>query len=256
MNKYISLALISALSSISYAQNSTNIGNRNDSASCDSTCMAQAQQKAHESNLQQRIVPCISGFSGTRLQTRVKLADGSWSPWTDKDIDSCVCTPTFQDRTGVCPAGQKGSVVERSNWTCTGPKSGVWSEWSTHTNNCYTPCVAAAPETRTIACPSNYTGTQTQTRTSSCSSDDKLPPSWSSWTTVSSNCTYNPSVPACETEFTGKYGPPEVCREVQVGWEIVSYSSFYKCQRYGEWVDCEPIYGKRCDLTPIYTTCP
>lgn len=192
MLKKISLFSLFFLCSVSYSQtNSSNAGSRNDSASCDSTCMAQVQQQSYESNLQQRIIPCVSGFTGTRLQTRVKLADGSWSPWADKNIDNCNCSPTFQDRTGVCPAGQKGILTERSNWTCTGPKSGVWSEWSTHTNNCYTPCVAQAPQTRTVACGSYgslWRGNKTQTRTSSCSSDDKLPPSWSDWTTISSNC--------------------------------------------------------------------
>lgn len=199
MLKKISLLSLICLSSFSYAQtNSSNAGSRNDSASCDSTCMAQAQQNSQESNLQQRIIPCISGFTGTRLQTRVKLANGTWGPWTDKDIDNCNCSPTFQDRAGVCPAGQKGSVVERSNWTCTGPKSGVWSEWSTYTNNCYTPCVALPPERQTAACPSGYSGTQEQERTSSCSNGESKPPVWSAWQTVSSNCQqdYTPSTPS------------------------------------------------------------
>lgn len=183
------------LSTSSFAQSNpgnTNIGTRNDSASCDSTCMAQSQQSSQESNLQQRIIPCVSGFSGTRLQTRVKLANGTWGPWTDKNIDNCNCSPTSKTETVVCQTPLKGTYIQRSNWTCTTPKSGIWGDWFTETNNCYTPCAAPAPETRTVSCPTNYSGTETQTRTASCPADDRQAPVWSNWTTVSSNCTYNP----------------------------------------------------------------
>lgn len=248
--------LLSCLALGVYAeQKTTNIGTRNDNASCDSTCMAQANQISHESNIQQRIVPCLSGFTGTRFQTRVKLADGSWGTWTDKDIDNCVCTPTYQDRTGVCPTGQKGSLIERSNWTCTGPKSGSWGSWATQTNNCYTPCATLPDETRQVSCATNYTGSITQKRTSSCSSDDRQAPTWSNWTTVSTNCTYNPPKPACEPVFTGTWGDPEVCRWVS-STVLVSYESLTKCLRYGEWVNCEERLSLVCEKSPIYTKCP
>lgn len=172
----------------------SNVGSRNDSASCDSTCMAQAQQQSHESNLQQRIIPCVSGFTGTRLQTRIKLANGTWGPWTDKNIDNCNCVPTSKTQTSLCEAPLKGTFIEKSNWTCTTPKSGVWSDWFLETNGCYTPCAPLPPETRTVACPAGYKGTQqVQQRTSSCSADEKQAPVWSSWTNVSSDCVKEPT---------------------------------------------------------------
>ena len=176
-----------------YALGSTNVGTRNDSASCDSTCMAEVQVNSQESKIQQRMIACISGFTGTKLQTRVKLSNGSWGPWTDKDIDNCKCEPTSKTQTKVCDSPFKGTYIEKSSWTCTTPKSGVWSDWFLDTNNCYTPCAPLPAQVQTIDCPSGYGGTQEQRRVSSCSNGETKPPVWGNWETVSSNCQANPT---------------------------------------------------------------
>ena len=166
----------------------------NNTASCDSTCMVNAGSVSEMSGLQQRVIACVSGFSGTKLQTRTKSAVGGWSEWIDKNIDNCNCVPTTKYQASTCDEPLKGTKEEKSDWTCTSPKSGVWSDWKASSNGCYTPCQALPDEKQTVSCGSGYTGTMTQTRTSSCSGDDSKPPIWSEWNTISSNCV---KVPVC-----------------------------------------------------------
>ena len=113
---------------------------RNLKADCDSTCMINAGQASTNSNFQQRVVACIPGFSGTKLQTRVRSADNQWSEWKDKDVDNCTCSPTSKTQMSICEEPLKGNIIEKSNWTCTNAKSGVWSEWTADKSGCYTPC--------------------------------------------------------------------------------------------------------------------
>ena len=176
----------------------------NGTASCDSTCMTNAVQASQTSNLQQRVIACVSGFTGTRLQTRVKNQDGSWSDWTDKNIDNCTCAPTSKTQTSVCEEPLKGTKTDRSTWTCTGPKSGVWSNWTPESNNCYTPCQPLPDQTQTVSCSSGYKGTMTQTRSSSCVSESGSP-TWSSWTTTSNNCIQDEPAPVYEPEYCTAY---------------------------------------------------
>ena len=151
----ISLTISSILLSFNgYTQEVKQTGNG--TASCDSTCMTNAVQSSEMSGLQQRVIACVSGFTGTRLQTRVKNQDGTWSEWTDKNIDSCTCAPTSKTQSVVCEEPLKGTKTEKSNWTCTTPKSGIWSNWMTESNNCYTPCQALPSETQTVSCSAGY----------------------------------------------------------------------------------------------------
>ena len=233
---------------IVFAQNDKSTAG-NGTASCDSTCMTNAVQSAQTSNLQQRVIACVSGFSGTRLQTRVKNQDGSWSEWTDKNVDNCTCAPTSKTQTTVCEEPLKGTKTEKSNWTCSGPKTGSWGNWTTESNNCYTPCQPLPDQTQTVSCSSGYTGTMTQTRSSSCVSESGSP-TWSSWTTTSSNCV---AAPVCTPQFTGTFGPDQYCYDVAV--DVPDPMGIY--YGYGSnGISYSKIWKKVCQPTPNFTTCP
>ena len=210
--------------------------------------MTNAVQSAQTSKLQQRVIACVSGFTGTRLQTRVKKQDGSWSDWTDKNIDNCTCAPTSKTQTAMCEEPLKGTKTEKSNWTCSGPKTGSWGNWTTESNNCYTPCQPLPDQTQTVSCSSGYSGTMTQTRSSSCSSDDSKPPTWSSWTTTSSNCV---AAPVCTPEFTGTFGPGQRCYDVATS--VLDPNGIYHSMNGQTWSN---IWRRVCEPTPNFTKCP
>ena len=156
----------------------------------------------------------------------------------DNYKDNCTCAPTSKTQSVVCEEPLKGTKTEKSNWTCTTPKSGVWSNWTTESSNCYTPCKPLAAETQTLSCDPGYSGSITQTRTSSCSGDDSKPPTWSSWNTVSSNCVEDLAPPA-DNGGGGCYGA-----EVSEVFDSMYYDGkggYGVCQRqvitcmYGNW---------------------
>lgn len=234
------------------------IKERNRTQSCDSTCSVLGAGGSTTSKTMQRVTSCPSGFTGSQVEAAVLDADGKpTGAWKVIDKSACTCSATYENINGTCPAGQKGELVNRRDWTCSDSKTGSWGSPYNVKNTCYTPCSPLPAETRTQACPSGYTGSgRIQTRTSTCQSDDKLAPVWSAWTTTQDNCTYvPPPPPACTPQFTGTFGPPEICGDVIVQWRQVSYSSFYKCEYSGVWLDCEPVYQRSCSMTPIYTTC-
>ncbi len=166
----------------------------------------------------------------------------------DNYKDNCTCAPTSKTQSVVCEEPLKGTKTEKSNWTCTTPKSGVWSNWMTESNNCYTPCQALPSETQTVSCSAGYSGTMTQTRTSSCSGDDSKPPTWSSWNTVSSNCV---AKPVCTPEFTGTFGPSQTCHDVAI--DVPDPNGIYYGMNGSTY---SKVWKRSCQPDPNFTTCP
>lgn len=156
--------------------------------------MALGSDVSTDSNLQQQLVSCDAGFTGKKLQQRIKDQDGNWSNWIEIK-NTCTCAPTSKTQVVSCTAPLKGTKTEKSNWVCSDSKTGSWSAWSTTSSSCYTPCTPLPTETRYAACPADYVGSRTEQRTSSCSADDTKPPTWSGWGTTSFNCTYSPPPP-------------------------------------------------------------
>lgn len=167
---------------------------KNNNASCDSTCSVGPTQVESMSRSRQRVVTCGVGFSGSKVESIQLDAQGKMiGSWAVIDNSRCECTATYENISGQCPVGQKGEYTNRRNWQCSSSKSGSWLAPYNIKNTCYVPCAPLAPETRT-GCPSGQLGSKLERRTSSCQIDDRLPPVWSGWSVVSNSC-YTPPPP-------------------------------------------------------------
>jgi hypothetical protein len=117
--------------------------------------------------------------------------------------NNCVPEAT-QTQSLTCPAGQNGSISQQRTSSCpTVSGSPVWSGWSTTSNSCQINCAPELPQTRTISCPAGQFGSNTQQRTSSCSSVSATP-AWSAWTDINNTC-YTPDFCAAGITPTVNY---------------------------------------------------
>lgn len=101
------------------------------------------------------------------------------------------CVPLPEETQSIpCETGYTGEKTQKRTSSCSFNSYPTWSAWVDVSNTCVAlqTCIPLAPETRTISCPSGYTGSITETRTSSCPSQYGSPV-WGEWVQTSSTCT-------------------------------------------------------------------
>lgn len=131
---------------------------------------------------------------GTTLQQCQSLAcqiyptlNGCYTP--PPQVVTCTYSATTEFRS--CPANYSGSQTWKSEINCPNGQYGqpMPSGWFKIADTCTPnpPSCKTSIETQTLSCQSGYTGTITQTRSSSCP-DPYGQPVWSGWVTSQDTC--------------------------------------------------------------------
>ena len=98
-----------------------------------------------------------------------------------------VCNNATENQSLACPLPHYSGVVNQSRtYTCT---TQSWSPWYETSNNCTQdpPTCQTSTETRQLACQTDYVGSITETRMSSCP-DPYGSPVWGAWVETSNTC--------------------------------------------------------------------
>jgi hypothetical protein len=118
--------------------------------------------------------------------------------------DTCACTPTFEEKDVDCGYGFDGLKKVRRDWSCTGEKSGTWTNfYDTGISNC---TCRAGSEERNVLCQPMETGMIVEERDFNCSGNTANP---SPWRYKSGSCTCAPgqrkteSIPCSEVKGYG-----------------------------------------------------
>ena len=198
---------------------------------------------------------CPSGQDGQRTRTHVCNSDGTaWGPWSS--WDSSACTPTgcgtgtsYEWRTvsGLItscnrPAGAFSPGASPSGSCSTLGQTATTAWYEDVGNNCrdsdgnyyigaymhyrqecqeVCTCDPTATDTRTIGCPSGYTGSITQERQRQCPSGN-----WGGWSNVSNSCVAQVCSPgstdtqtqACGSGYTGNQTRTRTCNSSGTAW--------------------------------------
>ena len=98
-----------------------------------------------------------------------------------------VCVNATETQSSACPLPHYSGVVNQARtYSCT---SSSWSTWYETSNNCTQdhPTCQTSTETRTLACQTDYVGSITETRISSCP-DPYGSPVWGAWVETTNTC--------------------------------------------------------------------
>ena len=98
-----------------------------------------------------------------------------------------VCVNATETQSSACPLPHYSGVVNQARtYSCT---SSSWSPWYETSNNCTQdpPTCQTTTETRTLACQTDYVGSITETRISSCP-DPYGSPVWGAWVETTNTC--------------------------------------------------------------------
>ena len=98
-----------------------------------------------------------------------------------------ACVNATETQSLACPLPHYSGVVNQSRtYTCT---SNSWSPWYETSNNCTQdpPTCQTSTETRQLACQTDYVGSITETRISSCP-DPYGSPVWGAWVETTNTC--------------------------------------------------------------------
>ncbi len=157
------------------------------STSCPSTCQVETQTQTQS---------CPTNFSGQITQSRTKTCpDNTWQPWT---VIQNTCTPnpvtcTYQAQveTRSCPVNFSGAQTWKKETNCPSGSYGQPSQtdWFKIQDSCVKnpPTCQISSQQQTLQCPTGYTGSITQTRSSTCP-DPYGSPAWQPWVTTSDTC--------------------------------------------------------------------
>lgn len=179
-------------------------------------------------------LPCASGQTGVVLQQRTRACpSNTWGAWTTIS-SSCqvdparpTCTPSTQNQTALCPAGQGGQILQERTSFCAADGSFTWGEWKTMSNNCTASCAASGTccqvsrqnSSEVVYCGAGNYGSiyRDLVRSSTCPTPTSAPVWSGGWNTVaqSGSCTTCPS-PAQEQQ-TQSVPASEACPAGQVG---------------------------------------
>ena len=100
-----------------------------------------------------------------------------------------TCTSTFTEKTESCPVHYSGiKKYKQETKTCT-DGTVTQGSWQLYSNTCTQdpPTCQVSSQTQTLSCPTGYTGSITQTRSSTCP-DPYGSPVWQPWVTTSDTC--------------------------------------------------------------------
>lgn len=104
---------------------------------------------------------CGTGFTGTQTTTTTTVCPAGTTT-TTTNRSACVCAAYNETGTRNCTAPWSGVQTRTRAYACVAgaPTPGPWSAWGPACT-----CPAQPPQTTAAACPTNYSGTATQTRT-------------------------------------------------------------------------------------------
>ena len=157
------------------------------STSCPSTCQVETQTQTKS---------CQPNYTGQVTESRTKTCpDNTWQPWT---VIQNTCTPnpvtcTYQAQveTRSCPVNYSGSQTWKKETNCPSGSYGqpVQADWFKIQDTCVKnpPTCQISSQQQTLSCQTGYTGSITQTRSSTCP-DPYGSPVWQPWVTTSDTC--------------------------------------------------------------------
>lgn len=144
---------------------------------------------------------CGAGYSGTVTRT-VTTTCPAGTTTTTEDRSACVCTGQSQTATQTCPAPFNPTTQTRTRTrACVGNILQPWGAYGPWAPPCT--CSALPPQTESVACPPNLTGSASRTRTLNTTNC-----TWNPWTYDYSGCSCDPSrtqpaTQACPSGETG-----------------------------------------------------
>jgi hypothetical protein len=157
--------------------------------------------------IQTQSLSCPANYTGGITQTNTKnCPSGNWSGWVTTS-NTCVanpitCTYQAQTETKSCPVNFSGSQTWKKETNCPAGSYGQPSQtdWFKIQDSCTPnpPTCQVSSQLQTLQCPTGFTGSITQTRSSMCP-DPYGSPTWQPWVTTSDTCKKsinNPTNPA------------------------------------------------------------
>ena len=135
--------------------------------------------------------------------------------WWQTQIAGCpgtapvqTCSPETQTQTQSCPVNYSGVITQTKTKTCTTSGQGIWGEWQTTSNTCVQnpPTCQVSSQQQTLSCQTGYTGSITQTRSSTCP-DPYGQPVMGAWTTVTNTCVKSVTNPTNPTSPVSPISP-------------------------------------------------
>ena len=168
------------------------------SNTCVSTCVPVTQTQT---------LSCPANHTGQITQTNTKTCpDNQWQGWVTSS-NTCVASPptcTYQAQTEnrSCAVNFSGAQTWKKETNCPSGSYGqpVQSEWFKIQDNCTPnpPTCQISSQLQTLQCPTGYTGSITQTRSSTCPNPYGSP-AWQPWVTTSDTCVKSVSNPTNPT---------------------------------------------------------
>lgn len=167
-----------------------------------------------------RVQACPIGQIGQIVQSSQQdTCAGTSTPWVTTSNScqpqppSATCSPSTQQQTLACPAGQGGQVVQTRSSTCaTSTSAPSWSPWATVSNTCTTSCTQGGSSCCTVkretqpgaACAAGTYGTAgEQERFLGCANAMTQSASWTPWQDFTGgSCT---ACPATNTETNTRW---------------------------------------------------
>ena len=119
-----------------------------------------------------------------------------------------TCTTTFAEKTEACQVNYSGiKRYKQETKTCSDGQVTV-QPWLLYVNTCVQnpPTCQTSSQTQTLSCQTGYTGSITQTQTSTCP-DPYGSPVWSAWVTTSNTCVKSLSNPTNPTSPVSPVNP-------------------------------------------------
>ena len=172
------------------------------------TCVSTCQQVS-----QTQTISCPANQSGSITQTNTKTCPtNQWQGWVTTSNtctpNAATCQTSSESQSSSCPANQSGGYTSTRQSSCPDPYgSPVWGPWQT-SGGCTPnpPTCKTSQESQGLACQTGYTGTTTQTRTSSCP-DPYGSPVFGPWATTSDTCVKSMSNPTNPTSPVSPINP-------------------------------------------------
>lgn len=120
-----SAVLVALYCSSGFAQVDLDYSSKNLTGSCDSTCAISPKKTPTNNGFQQKLTNCSTGYTRNKIEYSRQDKNGNWTTW-EVQQDNCNGAPTYENSTTACPAGQKGTVQTRRDWSCPTTKTGQW----------------------------------------------------------------------------------------------------------------------------------
>lgn len=161
---------------------------------------------------------CKSGVGSSQFQQQ--YCTGVTSPITVLP-ETPRCVPASITETRPCPVNYSGVEQWKKDTNCTTSGSTIEVGWIKTSDTCkpLPPTCKPTVETRTLSCPSGYTGTLTQTQASICTNPYGSPIFQGNWTTSSGMCVKsvsNPTNPVSPINVTATPTAPVIAPQAPV----------------------------------------